>query len=249
MSEAHANNQNDAAAASAATEMQELKDKFSKKDKLVALANDDQELFIQLVSSFAEGVVTDWTNDVDASTFTGLGLAKSENGQIRLIPVANMDAAFADPTVRHALYKSYVNRVINTAMDDEAAASQFITVGGCFKQAFNLDAFKFIAKPFVKKLREQGLRSITIPGLRMAFASQKFADITFPRTTQTQWEQILGMAESFAKQNEQDTSIFDHWRAVRNVAEADDSELKLDFTGFTLDDTKDEDEAKKPAAA
>lgn len=236
MSEVHTDN----AAAEKATAIQELREKFAKKDKLVALSDDDQELFADFVSSFADGVVKDWTNDVDPTTFTGLALAKAENGRISLIPVPSMEAAFSDPAVRAALYRTFVNRVVNTATDDEAQASQFITVGGCFKQAFDIESFKFLAKAFVKKLREQGLRGITIVGLRQAFQSQAFAQTQFPRTTKEQWVQILNMAEAFAKHSGKDTSFFEHCKATRDVQEADTSPLKLDFAGFKFDEAADD---------
>lgn len=228
-------------AAEKETALAELKERFNKKDKLVALPDDDQEAFADVVSSFADGVVKDWTNDVDASLFTGMALAKAENGRVVLIPVASMEAAFNDPTVRAALYRYYVNRVVNEATSDDAQASQFITVAGCFKQKFDLDAFKFLAKAFVKKLREQGLRGITINGLRQAFASQAFAATQFPRTTKEQWQRILDMAEAFAKHSNKDTSIYEHFKATRDVQEADSSPLKLDFSGFGFsDETADE---------
>ena len=57
----------------------------------------------------------------------------SENKQNRLVPIANeaMQQAFADPTVRKALYRMYtVNRVVNAAFDVDANPAAFITVGG-----------------------------------------------------------------------------------------------------------------------
>lgn len=232
------------------TAIAELKEKFAKKDKLVALPDDDQELFAEVVSSFADGVVKDWTNDVDANAFTGMALAKAENGRVVLIPVASMEAAFSDATVRAALYRYYVNRVVNEATSDDAQASQFITVAGCFKQKFDLDAFKFLAKAFVKKLREQGLRGITINGLRQAFASQAFAATQFPRTTKEQWQRILDMAEAFAKHSNKDTSIYEHFKATRDVQEADTSPLKLDFSEFgSMGDETEEPNAEETAKA
>jgi hypothetical protein len=160
-----------------------------------------------------------------------------------------MEAALSDPTVRAALYRYYVNRVVNEAMDDEAQASQFITVAGCFKQKFDLDAFKFLAKGFVKKLREQGLRGITINGLRQAFGSQAFAATQFPRTTKEQWEAVLNMAEAFAKHNNKDTSIYEHFKATRDVQEADTSTLKLDFSAFGFKDSDDTKETQEASAS
>jgi hypothetical protein len=209
-------------------EIAEALGRFNKKDKLVALANDDQEIFAEVVGKLGENV-HDWTEGVDGKIFTGLALAKSESGRMVLIPIASPEAAFSDPAVRAALYKLYVNRVVNSATEDDAQASQFITVGGNFKQKFDVDAFKFLAKPFVSFLRGQGLTGITINGLRQAFASQAFAQTQFPRTTKDQWEKIIGMAEALAKKNDKDTSIYDHWKATRDVQTADTSTLNLDF--------------------
>lgn len=205
-----------------------LADRFEKKGKVIALANDDHEAFANLVAKFGDNV-KDWTDGVDASIFTGMALAKSENGSIRLIPIASEEAVFADPVVRKALYKLYVNKIANAAMDDEAQAAQFMTSAGNFKQKFDLDAFKFLAKTFVKFLREQGLLGITVNSLRQSFQSAAFAKTQFPRTTDEQWVKIIGMAKALAAKNDKDISIYEHMEATRNVQEADTSVLNLDF--------------------
>jgi len=229
----------------------ELKERFEKKNKVVALANDDQEVFVSLVGQYGDNV-KDWTDGADAKVFTGLALTKSDNGSIRLLPVASEEEVFNDPTVRKALYRYYVNKVVNAGMEDDAQASQFLVVAGNFKQKFDLDAFNFMAKPFTMILRKQGLSGITKVSLRQSFASAAFAKTQFPRTTDAQWEEILKMAKAIAVKNNLDTSIFEHWEATRKVQTADTSILNLDFAALshaTDDDDEDEHEAPVPATA
>lgn len=208
-------------------ELGELSERFAKKDKIVALSNDNQEAFAEFVGKVGE--FKDFTDGTDNSIFTGLALVRSENQTIRLIPIASEEAAFADAVVRKALYKLYVNRVVNAAMDDEAQASQFIIVSGNFKQKFDLDAFKFQAKVLTKFLREKGLSGITNNSLRMSFASSAFASTQFPRVDATAWDKLIGIAESQATKAGYDTSIFDHWKATRAVQSADLGAIELDF--------------------
>jgi hypothetical protein len=205
----------------------ELSERFEKKGKVVALSSDDQDVF----TDFASGIqsLTDWTEGVDANVFTGLAVVKADNQRIALIPIASEEAVFADPIVRKALYRLYVNKVVNAAGEDDAVASQFLTVAGNFKQKFDLDAFKFQAKVLTKFLRGQGLSGITNNALRMSFQSAAFAKTQFPRVDAEAWDKIIGIAEAQAQKNGYDTSIFDHWKATRSVTAADTSVLKLDF--------------------
>lgn len=212
----------------------ELAEKFEKKGKVVALSTDDQEAFAEFAGSISS--LTDWTEGVDADVFTGLAIVKADNQRIVLIPIASEEAAFSDPIVRKAMYRQYVNKVVNAASDDDATAAQFITVAGNFKQKFDLDAFKFQAKVLTKFLRSQGLSGITNNSLRMSFQSAAFAKTQFPRVDAEAWDKIIGIAETQAQKNGYDTSIFDHWKATRNVAEADTSELKLNFDQLLADE-------------
>lgn len=205
-----------------------LVDRFDKKGKIIALTTDDHEAFAALVSKFGDNV-KDWTDGVDATVFTGMALTKTDNGRITLIPIASEESIFSDPVIRKALYKLYVNKIANAGMDDETQAAQFITPAGLFKQKYDVDAFKFLAKTFVKFLREQGLLGITINSLRQSFQSAAFASTQFPRTTNDQWNKILGMAKALAEKNNKDVSIYDHWEATRSIQEADTSTLNLDF--------------------
>lgn len=205
----------------------ELQERFGKKDKVVALSNDDQEAFAEFVGKV--GNYVDWTEGVDPNTFTGLALVKSENHTVRLIPIASEEAVFSDAVVRKSLYRLYVNKVVNAAGEDDAQASQFIIVSGNFKQKFDLDAYKFQAKVLTKFLRSQGLSGITNNSLRMAFSSSAFAKSQFPRVDDDAWNKILGIAEAQAQKNGYDTSIFDHWKATRAVQSADTSVLALNF--------------------
>lgn len=226
----------------------ELREKFVKKDKVVALANDDQEAFANLVLSFGDNV-KDWTDGADNKVFTGLALTKSENGRIAFIPLASEEEVFADPIVRKALLRIYYNKVVNAATEDDATAAQFLTVAGCFKQKFDLDAFKFLAKPFTKFLREQGLSGVTNMSLRQSFASAAFAKTQFPRTTDEQWVKILGMAKAIASKNGYETSIYDHWEATRAVQTADTSILNLDFAKLHFGDDSEADDGEENATA
>lgn len=229
-------------------EVAEMFAKFEKKGKLIALSTDDHEAFAGVVEKIGDNL-KDFTDGVDASVFTGMSLAKTENGRIALLPIASEEAVFADPVVRKALYKLYVNKIANAGMDDETQAAQFITVAGLFKQKFDVDAFKFLAKTFVKFLREQGLLGITINSLRQSFQSAAFAKTQFPRTTDEQWVKILGMAKALAEKNNKDVSLYDHWEATRSVQEADTSTLNLDFAKLqNMEEALDgEDEAEEPA--
>lgn len=215
----------------------ELMERFAKKDKIVALSNDDQEAFAEVVGKIGE--FKDWTEGVDVKIFTGLALARAENQSIRLIPIASKEAMMADPTVMNALYKLYVSRTVNAACEDDAQASQFVIVAGNFKQRFDLDAFKFQAKVLTKFLREKGLSGITNNSLRMSFASAAFAKTQFPRVDETAWDKLIGIAEAQAVKNGYDTSIFDHWKATRAVQSADLGAIELDFAELV----KAEDEA------
>lgn len=236
------------AAAALDKEVAEMAARFEKKGKVIALSTDDHEAFAALVSKYGDNV-KDFTDGVDATAFTGMALTKTDNGRIALIPIASEEAVFADAVVRKALYKLYVNKVANAGMDDETQAAQFIIPAGLFKQKFDVDAFKFLAKTFVKFLREQGLLGITINSLRQSFQSAAFAKTQFPRTTDEQWVKILGMAKALAEKNNKDVSLYDHWEATRSVQEADTSTLNLDFAKLqNMEEALDgEDETEEPA--
>lgn len=227
----------------------ELKERFNKKEKVVALATDDQDVFAEFVSTFADGSYKDWTVDVDTKTFTGLAIVQSDNKSIRLIPLASREAFAADTAAFNAAYKWYINRVVNAAMEDDAQQSQFVIVAGTLKQKFELDAFNFQSKVLTKFLREQGLSGITKASLRMSFASAAFAKTQFPRVDATAWDAIIGIAEKQAAKNNYDTSIFDHWKATREVQSADTTTLKLDFAKLQVEEDEADDHDEKPAAS
>lgn len=216
------------------TALGELAERYQNKDKVVALANDDQEAFVNFVDTLkthdGKPAYEDWTLNTDQKVFTGLALVRSESGVNRLIAIASEDAAFADPVVRKAIYKMYVNRVVNSAADDEANPASFITIAGCFKVKFDLDAFKSIQRAMTKYLRDTvGLRGMTNSALRNSFASEAFAKTQFPRMPGKAWEKIISIAQAMAEKAGHNTSIFDHWKATRLVQSADTSEIKFDF--------------------
>jgi hypothetical protein len=232
----------------------ELKEKFDKKGKVVSLVSDDTDAFISFAGLFTDenGAPTykDYTDKLGAE-FDGMALVKTENEQLRLIGIASMEAALSDPTVRKALYKVYVSRVVNNAQDDETNPASFLSIAGAFKQKFDLDAFKFQQKVLTKILREQGLSGVTNKSLQMAFASTAFALTQFPRVKEGDWDKLIGMAEGMAAKHGYDTSIFDHWKATRAVASGDTSELELDFGALSkeAEEIVDAKEAEEKTAA
>lgn len=216
----------------------ELMAKYKKKGKVVSLASDNQEDFIAFVGMIGDGNYTDWSDGVDSEIFTGLAMVQTEGLGNRLIAIANEEAALGtggDPAVRARLYKMYVNTVVNAAEDNDAVQSQFVTVGGCFKQKFDLEAFNFQAKAFVKMLKEGNLRGITKKALQLSFQSAAFAKSQFPRITEDMWNTFIGIAEENATKNGYNTSIFDHWKSTRAVATSDESELDLNLEAFKHD--------------
>lgn len=207
----------------------ELFEKYAKKGKVVVLTGDELEDFLGFSEMIGEANYTDWTKKVDTKVFPGLAMVKTESGVNRLIPIASKEAALADAVVAAALYRMYVNRVVNAAGDNDAQEVQFVTEAGNFKQKFDLEAFKFQQKVLVKFLRTQGLTGVTNSGLRLAFASHAFANTQFPRIDAEAWDKIIGIAEKNAAANGFDTAIFDYWKQTRSVKTADTSTLKLDF--------------------
>lgn len=211
----------------------ELMERFEKKGKVVALPTDNQDDFIDFTGLFNdnEGKPTyvNWAEKADAAIFTGMAMVKPETGAPRLIGIASEEAVFADPASRKALYKMYVNRVVNQAGDDEVNPANFLTVGGCFKQKFDLEAFKFQAKMLTMVMRKQGLSGVTNKSLQLAFASAAFAKTQFPRVKDADWDKVIASAEQIAQKHGYETSIFEHWKATRAIASGDTSELELNL--------------------
>lgn len=223
----------------------ELQARYAKKEKVVCLANDDQEAFIGFASKIGEANYKDWSQELDTDTFNGFAMVLTDETKVnRLIGIASEDAVFADPIARKALYKMYVNRVVNAAAEPDATPDRFVIVSGCFKQKFDIEAFKFQAKAFVHLLREQNVTGINNKSLQMAFASDAFARTQFPRVAPENWEMLLGIAKKNAENRGFDTSIFDHWTATRAVKTADVSILKLDFSALEAEENVEEDEAE-----
>jgi hypothetical protein len=241
----------DNAAAEKAKAMQELQDRFSKKSKLVATSADDLETFIDFVTN-VPGVVN-WT-DKAPKDFTGMALVKSgDNGPMRLISVPSKEQILADTTVQARFVKWVINHIVNAAMDEDAREEMFLTVAGTFKQKFDLEAFKYVAKAMVKKLREQGLLGITNVSLRLSLQSAAYAESMFPRMKPAQWEGVLKVMRQLAETHGQDVSIFDHWEATRSAKSADVGELNLDFNTLEAEMDKalseDDSDETPPAAA
>lgn len=241
---------NDASNAEAAKPVAELADRYSKKGKVVALKNDEQDVFLDLLKTIGTDNIKDWTEGAPAD-FTNLALVQNDTTkQNRLISIADEDAVFADPTVRRALYKLYVNKVVNFATDDDANPAQFITIAGCFKQKFDIDAYKFLAKSFVRLLKDQGVLGVTTPSLRNAFASMAYAKSQFPRVSDNDWNKLLNLAIALSEKHGNDASIFEHWKATRVAQTADTSIIELDFGEAEMEaELSDDDEAPTEKAA
>ena len=205
----------------------EMMDKFNKREKIIVTKNDDQDAFLELVQSYTN--VQDLSSNAPETFNGGFALVKTEKGVIRLIALPNENDVFADPVVRAALYKMYLNRKVNYASDDDANPADFIIIPGGFKQKFDYEAFKFQAKTLSKYLRDQGLAGVTNQSLRMAFASEAFAKTQFPRMKAENWVKLLDVARKMAEKFNYSTSIFDHWEATRAVATADTSDIELNF--------------------
>lgn len=205
----------------------EMSEKYGKKGKVTVLKSDNQEAFLDFVGKIAQ--YQDLASTAPATFTGGYAMVETEKKLNRLIALPSEDEVFADPIVRKALYKMYVNRKVNLASDDEANPADFITVAGGFKQKFDLEAFKFQAKTLAKFLRDMGLSGVTNQSLRLAFTSEAFAKTQFPRMKAENWDKLLGIASAMAEKHGYDTSIFDQWKATRAVASADTSEIELDF--------------------
>lgn len=220
---------NDAAAAEAAKPVAELGERYTKKGKVVALKSDEQDVFLDFLKTIGTDNIKDWTEGAPTG-FDNLALVQNETTkQNRLISIADEDAVFADATVRRALYKLYVNKVINAAADDDANPAQFITIAGCFKQKFDMDAYKFLAKSFVRLLKGQGVLGVTVNSLRLAFASKAYASSQFPRVSDNDWNKLLDLAVALSEKHGNEASIFEHWKATRVAQSADTSIIELGF--------------------
>lgn len=226
----------------------EFADKYTKKGKAVALANDDLGAFVEFTDTIGKDNYKDWTVGAPEN-FTGLAMVETEGKANRLIALPSKEAMMADATVMAALYRVFINRIVNTASDNDAQAAQFLTVAGCFKQKFDVEAFNFQAKALGHFLREQGLSGVTKNNIRNSFASAAFAKTQFPRIADAAWLKIIAIAEANAAKNGLDTTIFDHWKATRAVQTADTSEIQLDFDALQkAEDAIGTEETNKPAA-
>lgn len=243
--------QNDAAEA-----LKKMQERFSKRGKILSLANDtvSRAAFAAIVSTLsvtgkdANGAdisnphFVDWT-DKAPETFTNYALVKVDTedkdgsptehaGDMRLISIADQVTALADPTVAAALYRLYVGRVINLATDDEAQEANFIVANGAFKVSFAEEAFDAVAKELLKVLHKQGVAGITKSSLKSAFSNAAFASSMFPRIKAEYWEKIIGIAKAFAASKGLDVSLYDYWLTTRSAIETGAKDIDLDLSAL-----------------
>lgn len=201
----------------------------------------EQDAFAALVKELQADEtekVVDWTTKVAEDMqahFSTMALVKVDNtGDYRLIGMADQATAMADATVSAYMYRLYVNKIANHAGDDDAQEAEFIIPSGCFKQKLDVEAFKFVAKDFVKTLHKGGLVGITVGGLKQAFANAAFAETQFSRIKADNWGKLLGIAIALSEKAGYDPSIFNYWLATREGRVDEGEEIDLNFDTFAV---------------
>lgn len=219
----------DAVSAEAAPE-DALFSKYENKSKAIVYAGEDTTAFLQMIDKhFGEtNPYKDWTTGAPEG-FDTIAMVATENGENRLISVANQDTAFADPIVRKALYRLYVNKFVNLAASDEGEPSKFVLVNGAYRATYSADGFDFIARDLLKYLHSQNVVGINKAGLKLSFSNAAYAKVQFPRVPENGWTVLLERSKKVASDAGYDVSLFDHWIATRALKEADESEIELDF--------------------
>lgn len=230
---------------------------FAKRDKVIFTEGDgdeEKQAFLTFATSFPEGTMNDWAENAP-DTFTTLGVVHTENKGNRTVACPSMVTAFADPVVQRNLYRQFVNRWFNQAMDDDADPATFVVVNGIYKTTYDMEGFNDRAKAMIHFLKEQGLIGITKTTLRYALQSSAAAAATFSRLKPEAWVGILNVMRSQASAKNLDVSIYDHWLATRDVKLDEGGEITLDLGNLGAAVTKSEAEleaereAKKAPAA
>lgn len=219
--------------------LQELQAELKKKGATFVLGNEPQTDFSELLGTFTEDEIEDWTEGAP-ETFDTLAITQPENGKPRLVSIADMETALNDPAVRNWCYNRYVSRCVNVAKSDEASRDQFRTPAGPIGAAYNMDAFMFQVGDWLDWLHDQGLKSVRMRSLRTALSSAATAASSFPKVAQQGWVALIGRMAARAEKHGHDTSIFQHWLATRDLTADTGKPIEFSFA----DDPEAAEEAK-----
>lgn len=243
------------AATPANAELTAMRRQYEDKSRVIIPSGHDMTTFAEFVGDFDEtNPITDWTK---GTPWGGEGTASptyaivevAETGANRLIAIAPQEVALSDQTVREWAYKQYLRHVLKVASASDASAEKFLTVAGAFRPKFDIEAFKTEAKVLVPFLREKGLKGITTPLLRNAFANAAFAKAQFSRIPADTWAKLLEKCKERAAARGEDVSLFDHFLATRDALTDSGADIVLDFAeiGSELDAAlADNDEEETP---
>lgn len=224
--------------------LQSLQAELKKKSAVFVVASDEQADFGELLGTFQEDELEDWTIGAPES-FDTLAITQPENGKARLVSIADMDTALNDPAVRKWAYNRYVSRCVNVAKSDEATKDQFRTPAGPIGAAYDMSAFDFQVEIWLDWLHDQGLKSVRQRSLRTALSNAATAASSFPKVAQEGWVALIGRMSARAEKHGHDTSIFQHWLATRDLQRDTGMPIEFNFT----DDPETADEAAETADA
>lgn len=222
---------------------------YQDKGRVLVMSGDDMTTFADFIGDFDEtNPATDWSKGAPWANPSVAMVEVEESGANRLIAIAPIADALADPAVRDWAYKQYLRHVLKVAASNDASAEKFLTAAGAFRPKFDIEAFKTEARILVPYLRSKGLKGISAPLLREAFRNSAFAVTQFSRVPAETWEKLLDTCIDRAAQRGEDVSLFNHWKATRNVLKDSGEEITLDFEelGKELDEALADEE---PAAA
>lgn len=209
--------------------LESLQAELKKKSAVFVLGSDDQADFGELLSTFSEDAMEDWTEGAP-ETFDTLAITQPENGKARLVSIADMETALNDPAVRNWAYSRYVSRCVNVAKSDEATKDQFRTPAGPIGAAYNMEAFEFQVGDWLEWLHDQGLKSVRQRSLRGALASAPTAASSFPKVSQEGWVALIGRMSARAEKHGHDVSIFQHWLATRDLQKDTGTPIEFKFS-------------------
>lgn len=231
--------------------IQELAADYAKTKVLVYRPGDPKlSLFGQFMATLKAGAdYFDWTGKAP-DTFGGVILAKTkDDSSSRLIAFADKQTALSDPVVQDALYDRYIKMIIRTARNPDASEGQFITPSGAVAVVSSMQAFKFQSSAWVELLKKKGLKGIQVNSLKLALSNASMARALFP--TFKDWDNLLKFMAANAEKNGLNTSLFAHWAATRDAAQAtslsavalgDDVDALLKQVNDTIDAELAEDE-------
>lgn len=224
---------------------------YEDRNRVVVLSGDDMTVFADFLGDFDEtNPATDWTKGAPWANPTVAMVQVEETGANRLIAIAPLADALADNTVREWAYKQYLRHVLKVASATDASAEKFLTPAGAFRPKYDIEAFKTEAKVLVPFLRSKGLKGITTPLLRNAFANAAFAEAQFSRIPKDTWGKLLTKCMERAAARGEDVSLFEHWIATRDAMTDSGAAIELDFEelGKELDEALADDGESEQAA-